>query len=130
MLSYNDQYRMRSKRGSGDKRIEKSVGDFACVCISPRASASKSFLSGGFKRRTSSRRIARTRSPLSAIQLEELPDVDIADIPNPLEVFPDSSKLEVPTIASQRESLSSRPSSESNEYMIDEIGSEYDVPRL
>jgi hypothetical protein len=88
------------------------------------ASRVRSLRSVGFSRRTSSRKSARIRSPRSLIQLEDVPDVDSGDRPNPFCVRPDSSRLLTPTIAFHNKSLSSRPSSEAKLYMSDDIGSE------
>jgi hypothetical protein len=46
----------------------------------------------------------------------------------PAEERPYNSIEVTPTMASHRRSLSSRPNSEANEYIMDEIGSENDVP--
>jgi hypothetical protein len=47
----------------------------------------------------------------------------------PTEDLPYNSIDVTPTIAIQSISLSSRPSSEASEYIIEDIGSEYDAPR-
>ena len=84
--------------------------------------------SGGFKRLTSSRSNCRTRDP--RVPSHPLGD-DVFDvvIATPTEDRPYSSIDVTPTIVIQRRSLSSRPSSEAREYIIEEIGSEYDAPK-
>lgn len=119
MLSYRDQCRTRRKRGSGERRIDVSVGDLAVVgmtpLISPRISRFCSEGSGGFSRCTSSRRIWRTCSPLWPPQPAEPPDSDVLEMPTPVMDRPLSSRLETPTMASHSKSLSSLPSSEARE---------------
>jgi hypothetical protein len=85
--------------------------------------------SGGFKRRTSSRSSCRIRDPRDPIQPVGDADDFCVDIATPLEDRPYSSIDVTPTIVIHSRSLSSRPSSEAREYIIDDIGSEYDDPR-
>jgi len=125
---------MSKSLGSGDKRIAVSVGLLAVVGIMPLASGKallpepESKISGGFKRRTSSRSNCRILNPLVPIQ--PLGEFDFCvDIATPTEDLPYSSIDETPTIAIHRRSLSSRPSSDASEYIIEDIGSEYDAPR-
>jgi hypothetical protein len=51
------------------------------------------------------------------------------DIATPTEDRPYSSIDVTPTIVIHSRSLSSRPSSDAREYIIEDIGSEYDAPR-
>jgi len=93
MLSYKLQWRIRRKRGSGESRMDISVGERACVGItlpeSPRlASRAMSLTSIGLRRRTSSRKIARMRSPRSPFQPEDPPAVESGLRPTPWSVRP------------------------------------------
>ena len=132
MLSYNDQWRMRRKRGSGLSLIAVSVGDLACVWMMPLL-GSRLYMSvtgAGFSLLTSSLSTERIRSPLTPFQPDDPPAVDRGDRPRPACVWPASSIDEMPTMACQRRSLSSRPRSEAREYIIEEMGSAKDEPRL
>jgi hypothetical protein len=84
--------------------------------------------SGGFKRRTSSRSNCRIRDPREPSQPFGDNDFEV-DTATPTEDRPYSSIDVTPTIVIHSRSLSSRPSSEAREYIIDDIGSEYDAPR-
>jgi hypothetical protein len=84
--------------------------------------------SGGFKRRTSSRSSCRIRDPRVPSQPFGEDDFEV-EIATPTDDRPYSSIEVTPTIVIHSKSLSSRPSSEAREYIIDEIGSEYDAPR-
>jgi hypothetical protein len=93
MLSYKDQCLMRRNLGSGDNRIELSVGERAVVGItpevSPRAfSRDVSLGSGGFNRRTSSLKTCRIRSPRSPPQPAEPPESRAVEIPTPVMLRP------------------------------------------
>lgn len=132
MLSYKLQCRMRRNFGSGDSRMLVSVGLRAVVGMMPLFSGSiflfalklESDNSGGFKRRTSSRSSWRIRDPRVPSQPEEgaldLPD----DTATPTEDRPYNSIEVTPTIVIHKRSLSSRPSSEAREYIMEDIGSE------
>ena len=93
MLSYSDQCRIMRKRGSGDNRIELSVGERAVVGMTPELSPRLfsrvvSLGSGGLKRTTSSRITCRIRSPLSPPQPAEPPASKEVDIPTPVILRP------------------------------------------
>jgi hypothetical protein len=131
MLSYRLQCLIRRNFGSGDNRMLVSVGLRAVVGMIPLFSGNElrfplnaeSESSGGFKRRTSSRNSCRIRDPRvpSHPFAEFVFDVVIA---TPTEDRPYSSIDVTPTIVIHRRSLSSRPSSDAKEYIIDDIGSE------
>lgn len=113
-----------------------SVGLLAVVGIIPLFSGNwlrfevklVSVSSGGFRRRTSSRKSCRIRDPLEPSHPPKL-DCFSVETATPTEDLPYSSIEVTPTIAIHRRSLSSLPSSEAREYIIDDIGSEYDAPR-
>ena len=93
MLSYNDQCLIMRKRGSGDNRIELSVGERAVVGMTPELSPrpfsrADSLESGGFNRRTSSRSTCRIRSPRSPPQPADPPESKDVDIPTPVMLLP------------------------------------------
>jgi len=125
---------MRRNFGSGDNRMLVSVGLRAVVGMMPLFSGSEfrfelkleSESSGGFRRRTSSRRICRIRDPLVPSQ----PDVEdfCEEIETPVDDRPYNSIEVTPTIVIHNRSLSSLPSSEAKEYIIEDMGSEYDAP--
>jgi hypothetical protein len=137
MLSYKLQCRMRRNLGSGERRILLSSGLRAVVGIIPLFSGDmfrfeeklESDSSGGFRRRTSSRKSCRIREPL----VPNHPDVALVDIPEvtatPIDDRPYNSIEVTPTIAIQRRSLSSLPSSDAKEYNMQDMGSEYEAPR-
>jgi hypothetical protein len=136
MLSYKLQCLIRRNFGSGDSRILVSVGLRAVVGIIPLFSADilrfelklDSESSGGLRRRTSSRKTCRVLEPLVPSQ----PDVVgfCVVTATPTDDRPYSSCEVTPTIVNQSRSLSSLPSSEAREYIIEAMGSEYDAPRL
>ena len=113
-----------------------SVGLRAVVGIIPLFSGNifrlplklESKSSGGFKRRTSSRSNCRIRDPRVPSQPFGEDDFPV-EIATPTEDRPYNSIEVTPTIVIHSKSLSSRPSSEASEYIMDEIGSEYDAPR-
>lgn len=135
MLSYKLQCLIRRNFGSGDNRMLVSVGLRAVVGIIPLFSGSEfrfelkleSESSGGFRRRTSSRSSCRIRDPLVPSQ----PDVEDfwEEIETPDDDRPYNSIDVTPTIVIHSRSLSSRPNSDAREYIIEDIGSEYDAPR-
>jgi hypothetical protein len=136
MLSYKLQCLMRRNFGSGDNRMLVSVGLRAVVGMIPLFSGSafrfdveESASSGGFKRRTSSRNSCRIRDPLVPSHPEGDAEDFCVEIATPVEERPYSSMDVTPTIVIQSRSLSSLPSSEAREYIIDAIGSEYEAPR-
>ena len=93
MLSYKDQCLIMRKRGSGDSRIEVSVGERAVVGMTPELSPRPfsrdvSLGSGGFNRRTSSRSTCRIRSPRSPPQPAEPPASREVEIPTPVMLRP------------------------------------------
>lgn len=114
-----------------------SVGLRAVVGMMPLFSGSvfrfelklESESSGGFRRRTSSRKSCRILDPRVPSQPFGEADIFCVVTATPTEERPYSSIDVTPTIVIQSRSLSSRPSSEAKEYIIDEIGSEYDAPR-
>jgi len=126
---------MRSNLGSGDSRMLVSVGLRAVVGMTPLFSdcmfrfalklASAS--SGGFYRRVSSLSSCRIRDPRVPIQ----PFGEGLEVPTatPTEDLPYCSIEVTPTIDIQSSSLSSRPRSEAKEYIIEDMGSEYEAPR-
>jgi hypothetical protein len=136
MLSYKLQCRIRRNFGSGESRMLLSSGLRAVVGIIPLFSGDvlrceeklESDNSGGFRRRTSSRKSCLIREPLVPIH----PDCEVVDLPEatatPIADLPYNSIDVTPTIAIQRRSLSSRPSSDAKEYIMQDIGSEYDAP--
>jgi hypothetical protein len=84
--------------------------------------------SGGFKRRTSSRNSCRIREPLVPNHPDDAFDAFPVVTATPIDDRPYSSMEVTPTIAIHRRSLSSLPSSDAKEYIIQDIGSEYDAP--
>lgn len=114
-----------------------SVGLLAVVGMIPLFSGSafrfepklESDSSGGFRRRTSSRKSCRIRDP----RLPSHPDGAVedfcVDMATPIVVRPYNSIEVTPTIVIHSKSLSSLPSSEAREYIIEDIGSEYDAPK-
>jgi hypothetical protein len=135
MLSYRLQCLISRNFGSGDNRMLVSVGLRAVVGMMPLFSGSwlrldvklESDSSGGFKRRTSSRKSCRIRDPLDPNQPAELEGLWV-ETATPTEDRPYSSIEVTPTIAIHNMSLSSLPRSEAREYIIEDIGSEYDAP--
>jgi hypothetical protein len=137
MLSYRLQCLIRRNFGSGDNRMLVSVGLRAVVGMIPLFSGRElrfklkveSDSSGGFKRLTSSLKSCRIRDP----RVPSHPVRDAEDFceetATPVEERPYNSIEVTPTIVIHSRSLSSRPSSEAREYIIDAIGSEYDAPR-
>jgi hypothetical protein len=127
---------MRRNFGSGDNRMLVSVGLRAVVGIIPLFSDSwlrfevklESESSGGLRRRTSSRKSCRMRDPLDPSHPAEL-DGFWVETATPTDDLPYNSIEVTPTIAIHKRSLSSRPRSDAREYIIDDIGSEYDAPR-
>lgn len=111
-----------------------SVGLRAVVGITPLFSDNlfalklESDSSGGFRRRTSSRRSCRIRDPRVPSQPELDADRFWEETATPIEDRPYNSIDVTPTIVIQRRSLSSRPSSEAREYIMEDIGSQYDAP--
>lgn len=137
MLSYRLQCRIRRNFGSGESRILVSVGLRAVVGMIPEFSGKVlrfpfelvSASSGGFKRRTSSRSNCRIRKPRDPNQpLGRFEDLWVVTA-TPTEDRPYSSIDETPTIVIHSRSLSSLPSSDAKEYIMEDIGSEYDAPR-
>lgn len=137
MLSYRLQCLISKNFGSGESRILVSVGLLAVVGIMPVLSLYElrlpfdSISSGGFNRRTSSRSSCLIRAPRMPNHPEGrcgCSEDFCDDTATPAKERPYSSREVTPTIVSQRRSLSSRPNSEAREYIIDEIGSEYDAP--
>lgn len=94
MLSYKLQCLIKRNLGSGDRRMLVSVGLLAVVGIIPLFSGSEFLFelklesdnSGGFRRRTSSRRSCRIRDP----RVPSHPDVVVfcVDIATPTEDRP------------------------------------------
>ena len=128
---------MRRNLGSGDNRIAVSVGLRAVVGITPLFSGNifrfalklESESSGGFRRRTSSLSSCRIRDP--RVPSQPLGDeVFCVVIATPTEDRPYNSIDVTPTIVIHSKSLSSRPSSDAKEYIIEDIGSEYEAPRV
>jgi hypothetical protein len=128
---------MRRNFGSGESRIDVSVGLRAVVGIIPLFSGSKfrfelypeSDSSGGFKRRTSSRKSCRIRNPRVPIQPDEVVGVFWLETATPIADRPYNSIEVTPTIVIHKRSLSSRPSSDASEYIIEAMGSEYEAPK-
>lgn len=136
MLSYKLQCRISRNFGSGDKRMLVSVGLRAVVGIMPLFSGDiflfalklESDNSGGFRRRTSSRSNWRIRDPRVPSQPAEGALVFPDETATPTEERPYNSIEVTPTMVIHKRSLSSRPSSEAREYIIEDIGSEYEAP--
>lgn len=86
--------------------------------------------SGGFNLRTSSRNNCRILDP--RVPSQPLGDaVDFCEvIATPIDDRPYSSIDVTPTIVIHSRSLSSLPSSDAREYIIEDIGSEYEAPRV
>jgi|SRR4030088_1707935 hypothetical protein len=122
--------------GSGDNRMLVSVGLRAVVGMIPLFSGNwlrfevklESESSGGFRRRTSSRKSCRIRDPLEPNHPAALVGFWV-ETATPTDDRPYNSIEVTPTIAIHRRSLSSLPRSEAREYIIEDIGSEYDAPR-
>lgn len=109
-----------------------SSGLRAVVGMIPEASG-RAFpdTSGGFNLRTSSRSSCRILAPRTPSQPEAgRPSELRVGTATPAEDRPYNSIDVTPTIVNQSKSLSSLPSSEASEYIIEEMGSEYDVPIL
>lgn len=126
---------MRRSLGSGERRMAVSVGDRAVVGMMPVFSGrmerleeyDESVSSGGLRRRTSSRSSCRVLDP--RVPSQPFSDVvDGVETATPTEERPYNSIDVTPTIAIHNMSLSSRPSSEASEYIMEDIGSEYDAP--
>lgn len=136
MLSYKLQCLIRRNFGSGDKRILVSVGLRAVVGMMPLFSGdiflfelkAESESSGGLRRRTSSLKSCRVRDPREPNH----PDGEDFSVvtATPIADRPYSSCELTPTTVIHSRSLSSRPNSDAREYIIEDIGSEYEAPRL
>ena len=137
MLSYRLQCLIMRNFGSGDNRILVSVGLLAVVGIMPQFSGNVPLFalkllsdnSGGFNRRTSSRSSCRILDPRVPSQPEGDVDDFCVEMATPADVRPYRSIEVTPTIVNHSRSLSSRPSSDAKEYIIEDIGSEYEAPK-
>jgi hypothetical protein len=108
-----------------------SVGLRAVVGMIPLFSGSwlrfdvklESASSGGFRRRTSSRKSCRIRDPREPSHPAVLVGLSVVTA-TPTDERPYNSIEVTPTIAIHKRSLSSLPRSDAREYIIDDIGSE------